>query len=755
MKTLSKGKNSIIMVIICSLAISGVIWRAPTPVYGAENFVDTVGHWADEEIRSAVDYGYINGYSDGRFLPDSAIKRSEFVKIVNSAMGYTALGNIAFTDVPSYEWYYNEVRKAAAAGYIAGYDGGTWFAPNSPITREEVATVLFRISPGESSTKTPRGLKDVAEIGEWAIPAVNSAYAKGYLSGYPDGNFYPRRNLTRAESVKVINKVLGIDQDSRAITEFSLADHTDVRAVVNATSRNSGTLYWVLLENYGAAPTPTQISQGRNAVGETAFKKGNAKVKAYEQVSIIADGLTSAKPYTMYATVKASDGKLSNVRILRFDTEDEADRGESWLYTLNVGTITETTALLTAGSTEKGTFYWVLVENSSGKPSQTNIAAGNDRDGAKALKSGSSPIERNTNLNIDITGLKVGTSYNVYGYVSKNADEFSRVESRSFTTAGVGVPTIRSLSAVITSANTLEITASVSAKGTFYWLAVNESGGAFPPTPEKVKAGTANENQTLGPKGSFANAENTFTTTSSGISANTKYRVYACMEGPSGALSSVSYTGIIERTTTADGLTGLSIGVEGGRIVSGFSFDVNARSYPDIVVSNGSSYITVRPTASQTADIIVDGRIVANGANSERIKLPDNPGDTLKIVIETSESGKSKQTYTLTVRENKPVLDSVYISGADPENPTVSGKTYTSYVPANYMSVNISVNFSSEFTAVVVTPDGKRTAIRSGERRTISLNDGAGSTTAITIEIAGPANGGDHDAFTLNIIKKP
>lgn len=299
-----------------------------TPAYGASNFVDTVGHWADEEIRSAVDYGYINGYTDGRFLPDAAIKRSEFVKVVNAAMGYAEFGNIAFTDVPSYEWYYNEVRKAAAAGYIAGYDGGVWFAPDNPITREEVATVLFRISPGESSGKTPKGLKDAAEIGEWAAAAVNSAYAKGYLSGYPDGNFYPRRNLTRAETVKVINKVLGIDQDARAITEFELADYNNVRAVVNATSRTGGTLYWVLLEKPRSAPTALQISQGKDATGTAAPKKGNVKVKAYEQTSIITDGLTTAKPYTMYATVKASDGKLSNVRTLYFDTEDEAEMGE-------------------------------------------------------------------------------------------------------------------------------------------------------------------------------------------------------------------------------------------------------------------------------------------------------------------------------------------------------------------------------------------------------------------------------------------
>jgi hypothetical protein len=726
-----------------------------TPVRGAGNFVDTVGHWADEEIRSAVDYGYIKGYTDGRFRPDAAVKRSEFVKVVNAAMGYTALGNIAFNDVLSHQWYYDEVRKAAAAGYIAGYGGGDWFAPDNPITREEVATVLFRISPGESSTKAPKGLKDAADIGEWAVAAVNSAYAKGYLSGYPDGNFYPRRNLTRAETVKVINKLLHIDRESRAITEFALSERNNVRAVVNATSRTGGSLYWVLLEDPRSAPTALQISQGKDATGATAPKKGNVKVKAYEQASIVADALTAAKPYTMYATVKGSDGKLSNVRSLYFDTEDEADMGENWIRTFSVGTITETAALLTAESSEKGSLYWVIVENSSGKPSQTNIAAGNDRNGDKALKSGNVPIERNKSLNVELTGLGVGSGYSIYGYVGKGTDEFSKVESRSFTTAGVGTPTIRSLSAIVNSADMLEITVSVSAKGTFHWIVAQESGNALPPTPEKVKAGTGNENQDIKDrKGSVPNVENTYTTAVA-ISMDTKYRVYACLEGPSGALSAVSYTGLIEKVTQSGGLTGLSVSVEGGRVTGGFSFSASEHNYPNVVVSNGSSHIVVRPTASANTDIIVNGRVVASGANSERIPLPATPGERLSFAVETSESGKSKQTYAIGVTENKPVPEGVYVSGAilNTENPALSGHSFVSYVPDHYKSVNVSVSFASEFTCVLVQ-NSNRTAVRSGERRTVSLNEGSGTTTEIVIELSGPANGGDKDSFTLYITKR-
>ena len=95
----------------------------------------------------------------------------------------------------------------------------------------------------------------------------------------------------------------------------------------------------------------------------------------------------------------------------------------------------------------------------------------------------------------------------------------------------------------------------------------------------------------------------------------------------------------------------------------------------------------------------------------------------------------------------------MYVSGADPENPALSDHSYTSYVPANYGSVNVSVGFGSEFTCALVQ-NGNRTTLRSGERRTVSLNEGGGTTTEIVIELSGPANGGDNDSFTLYIIKR-
>ncbi|MDR3294413.1 MAG: S-layer homology domain-containing protein [Clostridiales Family XIII bacterium] len=667
-------------------------------------------------------------------------------------MGYTSLGNIGFNDVQSGDWYYNEVRKAAAAGYISGYDNGTWFAPANPITREEVAMVLYRVSPGQNAAaKAPKGLKDVADIGDWALEAVSSSYAKSYLSGYPDGNFYPKRNLTRAEAVKIINKVIGIDQASRAITELDLSDYTDTRAVVKAVSRSAGTLYWIAVEGDSATPTPLQVSQGKDSLGDAAFKKGNVKVTAYTETSFTADGLKPEKSYTVYAMVKDSSSKLANVKTLRFSTLDEASIGENWLHTFAVGSITENSAVLTARSVEKGTLYWAIVENSSGRPSQTNLTEGKDRDGDAAVKFGNLVADREKTHTVEVTGLKQGTTYTAYGYISKGAGEYSTVQSRAFTTTGIGTPGINSLTASFAD-NNLSITVRSNEKGKLYWIAVEESGGAAQIIAERVKAGKSNSGDAFHGDKEIVSGENTVTATAfPPLKPNTKYRVYACMEGPNGNLSGVVYTGLIEKATTSVGLTALSITADGKTAASGFTFSPDTTSYAGVTVPNGSYRLLIRPTAAATVDIIVDGHVVASNANYE-YTLPSVAGETRVILIETSEAGKSeKKTYHIDVTENPPKVTNVYVSGATSVTPDAAGTTYTATVPRDYAEAILAISFSAEMQGALILEDGTRLVVRSDERKKVSLN--ADSTT-IQLEVAGPANGGDPAKIFLLKIQK-
>jgi len=101
------------------------------------------------------------------------------------------------------EWYAQPVAYLASNGILKGYLDGT-FRPDANITRAELATMLSRFENLRETSAS--AFPDV--VGHWAEKSVNSAAAKGWVSGYPDGTFKPENNITRAETVAVVNRML-------------------------------------------------------------------------------------------------------------------------------------------------------------------------------------------------------------------------------------------------------------------------------------------------------------------------------------------------------------------------------------------------------------------------------------------------------------------------------------------------------------------------------------------------------------------
>ena len=66
---------------------------------------DTSGHWAESTISAWQQKGYISGYGDGSFRPNSSITRAEFIKILNRVLGLTAEGSVSFSDVQESDWF--------------------------------------------------------------------------------------------------------------------------------------------------------------------------------------------------------------------------------------------------------------------------------------------------------------------------------------------------------------------------------------------------------------------------------------------------------------------------------------------------------------------------------------------------------------------------------------------------------------------------------------------------------------------------
>lgn len=194
--------------LLAAALIVGVLMALTAfPSAAAKELTDISGHWAESYVKSAVARGYVNGYEDGTFKPNNPITRSEFCKLINSALGLTATTSISFSDVTAGKWYYAEAQKAVAAGYISGYDNGT-FGGENRITRQEAAVIISRLVPIPGTLGDITRMKDSASISSWAMNGAKIVFTKGYINGDDQQRFRPLGDLTRGEAVKIIETML-------------------------------------------------------------------------------------------------------------------------------------------------------------------------------------------------------------------------------------------------------------------------------------------------------------------------------------------------------------------------------------------------------------------------------------------------------------------------------------------------------------------------------------------------------------------
>ena len=173
------------LMVLCMLLPVGAV---------AGDLTDISNHWAADTIAKWADAGYIRGYPDGTFKPDNSITRAEFVTLVNKAFNMTAKAEIDFTDVPAGAWYYGEVAKAKAAGYI----GAIRITPCVPTTPSAAGgcNCPVKLKGLTADTGAAAKFKDAGLIPDWSRGDVGAVAGAGYMSGYPDGTFRPVNNIT-------------------------------------------------------------------------------------------------------------------------------------------------------------------------------------------------------------------------------------------------------------------------------------------------------------------------------------------------------------------------------------------------------------------------------------------------------------------------------------------------------------------------------------------------------------------------------
>lgn len=181
------------------------------PEYGVNNvgeFSDIKTHWAKSAVTSLAKADYISGRDEETFAPDDTIKRVEFLKLALSVYETkTAAYDGRFADVTADKWYAPVVMAADANGLIADElkaDGK--LLPEQPITREEAASVIEKAAAHQGATASGNivNFTDEADIASWAKTSVKNAVSYGVISGYDDGKFLPKNNVTRAEAAQML-----------------------------------------------------------------------------------------------------------------------------------------------------------------------------------------------------------------------------------------------------------------------------------------------------------------------------------------------------------------------------------------------------------------------------------------------------------------------------------------------------------------------------------------------------------------------
>lgn len=193
----------------------------PKPCDGDENcpchgYTDTPAwnNWAHPGIDFCVKQGLMKGVTEDRFHPGGNLTRAQLVTILYRAAGSPAVKSVgAFSDVPEDQWFSDAVEWAAEVGIVNGVGDGR-FLPESEITREQLATILYRCSGETVSEGTLDAFPDGDEVGSYAREAMIWATEAGLINGIPrDDAVYlrPLRSATRAQTAGIIMRYFEAD----------------------------------------------------------------------------------------------------------------------------------------------------------------------------------------------------------------------------------------------------------------------------------------------------------------------------------------------------------------------------------------------------------------------------------------------------------------------------------------------------------------------------------------------------------------
>ena len=172
----------------------------------------SVSDWFYNDVRYVYENGIMDGTSANSFAPNAPLTRAMIVTILYRMEKSPAVsGTSSFTDVAAGKWYAKPVAWAAANGIVNGYGSGL-FGPSDPVTREQLAAILYRYTAYRKASTTVNGdnlasFTDLNTVSGYALESMNWAVGNSLLKG-ANGKLDPKANATRAQVAAIIHRYL-------------------------------------------------------------------------------------------------------------------------------------------------------------------------------------------------------------------------------------------------------------------------------------------------------------------------------------------------------------------------------------------------------------------------------------------------------------------------------------------------------------------------------------------------------------------
>ena len=288
-------------ILSCFLSAAMILGMSSVSFAAAGNNVfDDVSEnvWYAEAVQYVNENGLMSGTGNSLFSPQENTSRAALAAVLYRAEGSPAADiQNNFNDVDTDEWYTDAVNWASSENIISGY-GNEEFGVNDPVTREQIAAILWRYA-GSPAAEASEDFSDENSISPYAAEAVDWTRNNGIMSGKENNSFDPQGYATRAEIAMVLFNFMKLDEDN---SQQETDEASNALVVYFSATGNTQAVAQTIADTLGAdifeiEPSDPYTSEDLDWTDENSRVNAEHEDESLRNVALVSDSVENWDSY--------------------------------------------------------------------------------------------------------------------------------------------------------------------------------------------------------------------------------------------------------------------------------------------------------------------------------------------------------------------------------------------------------------------------------------------------------------------------